>query len=54
MTELGTILVKAVLLKLTDWLLTALTLRSFGTAVVGALVMTIVQMVGEAAVKWLL
>ena len=47
-------LVKAVLLKLTDWLLTALTVRSFGTAVVGALVMTIVQMVGEAAVKWLL
>ena len=47
-------LVKAVLLKLTDWLSTALTIRSFGTAIVGALVMTVVQMVGEAALRWLL
>lgn len=47
-------LVKAILLKLTDWLSTTLTIRSFGTAVFGALLMTLVQMVAEAALKWIL
>jgi putative membrane protein len=46
--------VKAVLLVITDKLSSALKIRSFGTAVVGALVMTVVQTAGEAFVRWLL
>ena len=46
-------LVKALLLKLTDMLSETLTIRSFGTAVLGALVMTIVQSIGEFGLSWL-
>jgi putative membrane protein len=46
-------LVKALLLKLTDLLSTTLTIRSFGTAVLGALIMTIVQTIGVAGLRWL-
>ena len=47
-------LVKALLLVVTDKISSALKIRSFGTAVVGALVMTVVQTAGEACVRWLL